>query len=340
MQAILCARERHPPVIFYERVRDRRYGKHEVYSARQNCVPRHPVISGLIGILGDHQPAFLLHGFQPEAAISRRSGEDYANDPLAVFLRERAQQKIERQPRAVTRLRLREMESIAADRKIGPGRNDIEIVPLEWHPICGLAYPHGGMAGQQLNHHAFVGRVEMLDKNESHAVADAEALHELSARFEAARRRAHPDDQKVIPALRRAAHRRRSPVRSSTRRFGLGWTPSGHFMRTASGNAPSWNRLLQVITGALTARLRARRPGWPNGLRSFRACYRLSHIGYGPESQGPERTAIGRRARYRAQMACTVAPDLAAAGAILEVRPCNRPGTHSPRTSALSPSSF
>src|SRR6185437_7723110 len=115
MQAILCARERHPPSVFYERVRNRRYGKHEVYSARQNCVPRHSVIGGLIGILGDHHPAVLLHGFQPEAAISRRSGEDYANDPLAIFLRERAQQKVERQTRAMTRLRLREMKSAAAN---------------------------------------------------------------------------------------------------------------------------------------------------------------------------------------------------------------------------------
>lgn len=213
------------------------------------------------------------------------------------------------------------------------------MVALKRHSIPSLAYPHGGMAGQQLHHHAFVGRVEMLDENESHAVADGEALHDLSTGIEAARRGAHPDDQKVIPASRRAAGRHRSPVRSSTRRFGLGWTPSGHFMWIFSGNAPSWNRLLQVITGALPARLRAGDlVGRTGRLRSFRACYWPSHIGYGPGSQGLERTAISRHARYRAQMAFTVAPDLAAAGAILEVRPCNRLTTHSPRTFVRNPS--
>jgi len=127
------------------------------------------------------------------------------------------------------------------------------MVALKRHSISGLADAHRGMAGQQLNHHAFVGRVEMLDENESHAVADGKALDELSTGIEAARRGAHPDDQKVVLASRRAAHRHRSPTRSGMRRFGLGWTPSGHFMWTVSGNAPSWNRLLQLITGAVPA---------------------------------------------------------------------------------------
>src|SRR6185312_5770817 len=171
------------------------------------------------------------------------------------------------------------------------------MVALKRHSISGLADAHRGMAGQQLNHHAFVGRVEMLDENERHAVTDGEALHELSTGIEAARRGAHPDDQKVIPAPRRAAHRHRSPVRSSTRRFGLGWTPSGHFVWTVSGNAPSWNRLLHSITGSLPVRPEgiargncghAGRPvaEWAVRLRSFRACYWLSHIGYGSGHRG------------------------------------------------------
>jgi len=85
------------------------------------------------------------------------------------------------------------------------------MVALKRHSIPGFAYPHGGMAGQQLNHHAFVGRVEMLDENESHAVTDGEALHELSTGIKTARRGAYADEQKVVPASRGPAHRQRTP---------------------------------------------------------------------------------------------------------------------------------
>ena len=67
-QAVLRARERHPPVVFDERVGNLGDRKHKIHRARQDRVARHAVIGGLVGILRDNEPAFFLHGFQPEAA--------------------------------------------------------------------------------------------------------------------------------------------------------------------------------------------------------------------------------------------------------------------------------
>jgi hypothetical protein len=43
-----------------------------------------------------------------------------------------------------------------------------------------------------------MGRIEMLDEDESHAVTGGKGFDELSAGVEAARRGADPDDQKVV----------------------------------------------------------------------------------------------------------------------------------------------
>ena len=86
------------------------------------------------------------------------------------------------------------------------------MVGLEQRSICGLAHSHLGVAGQQIHHHAFVGRIEMLDEDESHAVAGGgKGFDELSAGVEATRRGAYPDDQEVVWSPRRAAHRQRTP---------------------------------------------------------------------------------------------------------------------------------
>jgi ribosomal protein S8 len=61
------------------------------------------------------------------------------------------------------------------------------MVGLDRHAIRRLAHGHQRVAGQQVHHHAFVGGIEMLDQDESHAGAGRQGLHELSAGVEAAR---------------------------------------------------------------------------------------------------------------------------------------------------------
>jgi hypothetical protein len=44
------------------------------------------------------------------------------------------------------------------------------VFPLDRHTIGRLQHGHWCVAGQQVNHHAFVGGIEVLDQDEGHAV--------------------------------------------------------------------------------------------------------------------------------------------------------------------------
>jgi hypothetical protein len=53
------------------------------------------------------------------------------------------------------------------------------------------------MAGQQLDHHAFVARIQMLDQHECHAGIGGKRIKELLARIEPARGGPDPNDGKI-----------------------------------------------------------------------------------------------------------------------------------------------
>ena len=91
------------------------------------------------------------------------------------------------------------------------------MVRLERHPVGRLAHGYRRVSGEQVHHHALVGRVEMLDQNESHAVAGGQALHKLAARLQATGRGAYSNNREVVGAVGRAAGRQRASVRSGSR---------------------------------------------------------------------------------------------------------------------------
>jgi len=113
--AVVRRGEGHSPAVCDQRLGNLRHRKHEVHRARHDGAPRHAVIAGLVGVLGDDEAAFVLHGFQPEAAVGPGSRQDHADGAPAALLRQRVQQKVERQPRAVTRLGVREMQGAVGD---------------------------------------------------------------------------------------------------------------------------------------------------------------------------------------------------------------------------------
>ena len=55
------------------------------------------------------------------------------------------------------------------DRKISAGGNDVDMVAADHAAIDRFADVHRGMIGQQVDHHALVGRIEMLNDDERHA---------------------------------------------------------------------------------------------------------------------------------------------------------------------------
>ena len=130
-----------PPAVFGEDFGDLRYRQHEIDGAGHDRAARHAVIVGLVRILHDDEPAFLLDRLQPEAAVAAGSRQDHADRAFAKLFRQRAQEKVERQARAVALARLREAQGAVADRKIGARRNDIDMLALERHPVRCLLRP-------------------------------------------------------------------------------------------------------------------------------------------------------------------------------------------------------
>ena len=90
-----------------QRLGDLRGVEHEVHRARRDRAAGHAVVVGFADVLRDDEAALILDRFQAEAAVGAGSGKDHADGARSIFASQRIQQEVERQPRAVSRLRLR-----------------------------------------------------------------------------------------------------------------------------------------------------------------------------------------------------------------------------------------
>ena len=114
----------------------------------------------------------------------------------------------------------RNLQGATSDREIGSRRDDIKVVALDQHAILGLPHGHRRVAGQQIHHHAFVGRVEMLDQDKCHAVAGWQCAYKLPAGIEAAGRGANSDNRKRWSRAYGTVRGRGTAARSRSDRFG------------------------------------------------------------------------------------------------------------------------
>lgn len=83
------------------------------------------------------------------------------------------------------------------DREILVGRDDINTVGLDLHPVARLLDHHRGGALQEFREHAVAVGVEMLDDDISHAAIDRHAAQKLLQCFQSAGRRTYADDRKT-----------------------------------------------------------------------------------------------------------------------------------------------
>ena len=95
------------------------------------------------------------------------------------------------------------------------------MVALDRRSVRGLPHGHRGVAGQQIHHHAFVGRIEMLHQYERHAVSGRQCAYKLSAGVEASRRGAYSDNREICGCDRRPTRRNGARAGSRSGRFWL-----------------------------------------------------------------------------------------------------------------------
>ena len=188
--------------------RDQRLGdlcgaEHHIHRSGCDGASWHPIIIGFADILRDDETTTFLHRFQPKAAVGSGSGKDHADGASSIFASQGIQQKVERKPRAVPRLRLRKPQpTFFIDREIDARRNHIDALAFDFHAVRRQLDWHWRMARQQIHHHAVVAGVEVLHNDEGHAVERWKRVQEFPARFEAAGRRADRDDWKITTAAR------------------------------------------------------------------------------------------------------------------------------------------
>jgi len=201
-----------------QRLRDLHHRQYEVDRAGRDRVARHPVVGSLFRILGDDQAASVADGLEPDAAVGAGARQDHRDGALAILLRQRVQEIIERQPRTVRRLRPRQPQQAVMHREISLRRNDVDMVALDRHAVGYLQYGHRRMQAEQIDHHAGVRRFEMRNQHKGDPGIRGQRLEQFPESFKPAGGGTDPDHRKSRPCIlaccaARSAPRTGAPVR-------------------------------------------------------------------------------------------------------------------------------
>ena len=167
--------------VFDKLGRNLRHRKHDVHTARHDRALRHPTEPSLVRVLCHNETTLFLDGPQTCAAVGTGSREEHGDGTRPAILRQRVEQEVERQPCTVPCLGVRQVKYTVADGKVGSGGNHVEVIGRDGHIFRGLPHGHRRVVGQQVHHHAFVRRVEVLHQDEGHAGVRGQCAKKLSA---------------------------------------------------------------------------------------------------------------------------------------------------------------
>ena len=163
---------------------------------RADGAARHAVELGRGRFLHQDDARLLLDRLEPERPIRAHAGEDHADAPGLAILGQSAEKEIDRETQAARRDWRKEVEDAVQDRHIFIGGDDINAVRLDLHPVFDLKDLHGRDPLQEFGHDPLMGRVEMLDDDESQAAAGRHMGEEDLQGLQAASRGADADDRK------------------------------------------------------------------------------------------------------------------------------------------------
>jgi hypothetical protein len=214
--------------------------QHVVHHARADRAAEHGVVPGRFGRLRHHHPAVLLDRAQAERAVAARARQQDADGAVALVLRQRVEQAVDRHPQARRRGRLHAQHA-ALDRQHRVRRDHVHVVRLHRGLVAHLLDVHARRLAEQLRHQRGVVRVEVLHHHERHAAVGRHRGEELLEGLEPAGRGAHPDygrrrrRRARLERLRRLRPARRS--RAAARGFAHNRTPLAGRWLSRSGAA-------------------------------------------------------------------------------------------------------
>ncbi len=138
-------------------------------------------MGGSSRLLDHGHTALLLDGPQAQRPFRPRAGEDDANRSLAQILGQRAKEVIDGHAHAPALGRLAQTKHPVSDRQVLARGSDVNVVGPDRCFLDNLRDLHTGVLAQQLDHHAFMGGIEVLDEHEGQPAVgghDAEEFFE------------------------------------------------------------------------------------------------------------------------------------------------------------------
>lgn len=167
--------------------------EHEIHAARGHGAARHRIVFRRL-ILREGNAALGLDGFQSQRAVRRRAGQNHANGPLALVLRQRLKKDIDDPLRAAGLLARMKFQPSLLDGQVRIGRNDVHVVGLHPQIVRDLSHRHRRGPRQQLHERAVMLRIEMLHQHERQPRVGLHLFQQPRERLQSAGRRAHADD--------------------------------------------------------------------------------------------------------------------------------------------------
>jgi len=121
---------------------------------------------------------------------------------IALPLGESAHEMVDGHVKAATFAAWRVLQGVIGNGHGGVGRNDVNVIGFDGHPVGDFLDVHGGFFGKKFGEHAVMLGVEMLDENEGHAGIGSQVADEFGESFDSARGSANSGDQQVALAIR------------------------------------------------------------------------------------------------------------------------------------------
>ena len=152
--------------------------------------------------LHEDHPGLFLDGPEAQRAVGAHAREDDADAPLLPVVGQGAEEEIDRQAQAPGRRRVEQVQHPVQDGHVLVGRDHVDVVRLDLHPVLDLDDRHGGGALEQLHHDALVRRVQVLDDDKGHAALLRHVAQEQLQRLQPAGGSADADDGEILRRLR------------------------------------------------------------------------------------------------------------------------------------------
>ncbi len=158
---------------------------------------RHPVIFRGCRILYKGNPSCSLHRPETECAVGPAAGKNDCYRLFLLVLCQGPEEGIYRHSQSPQLGRKAELEHTVKYSHLAVWRNDIDVVRLNRHLVCGLDNRYSGNPLQDLREHACVAGIEMGNQDKRHPAVGRDLLKENLKRLEAAGRCTNGDDRKT-----------------------------------------------------------------------------------------------------------------------------------------------